>query len=59
MPNAFFTTKFNLDELGLADKELKVVDTMYNKERSIDADGKVSLSLKSERWTYLWLQPMR
>ncbi len=49
---------FNLDALGLAGKELEVLDTMYNRQLSIGADGSVSLKLKSEHWTYLWLKPM-
>ena len=51
--------KFNLDALGLAGKKLEVLDTMYKKKLSMDANGEVSLNLKSERWTYLWVKPIR
>lgn len=50
--------EFDLDALGLAGKKLEVQDTMYNRKLPIDADGKVSLKLPTERWTYLWIKPV-
>ncbi len=50
--------KFNLEELGLAGKNLEVLDTIYNRKLPISDSGEVSLPLKSERWTYLWLKPV-
>ena len=49
---------FNLEELGLADKNLEVIDTIYNRKLPISDSGEVSLPLKSERRTYLWLKPV-
>jgi hypothetical protein len=51
------TAKFNLEELGLAGKKLQVHDTMYNRGVPISEDGSVSINLRSERWTYLWVKP--
>jgi len=50
--------KFNLDALGLAGKKIEVLDTMYNRKLTMGPDGGVSLKLKSEHWTYLWLKPI-
>ena len=50
--------KFNLEELGLAGKNLEVIDTIYNRKVPLTDSGEVSLPLKSERWTYLWLKPV-
>jgi hypothetical protein len=49
---------FDINALGLTGKKLEVLDTMYNHKLPIDADGNVSLKLKSERWTYLWIKPL-
>ena len=50
--------QFNLEELGLAADQLEVHDTMMNRKLLINEDGEVTLKLKSERWTYLWLKPV-
>jgi hypothetical protein len=52
------TVRFHLAELGLTDQPLRVLDTMYNRTLPVSANREVSLSLKSEQWTYLWLQPV-
>ena len=48
---------FNLEALGLAGKQLEVLDTMYDRTVAMHGDGNVSLKLNSENWTYLWLKP--
>ena len=58
MDEQIVDVKFDLDALGLAGKKLEVLDTMCNKKLSMDTEGNVSLKLKSERWTYLWLKPV-
>ena len=50
---------FNLDALGLASKELEVLDTMYDRKLPLTAEGNVALNLGSEQWTYLWLKPVQ
>jgi hypothetical protein len=49
---------FDLEALGLANRELEARDTMYNRILPMEEGGKVLLDLDSERWTYLWLKPI-
>jgi len=51
------SVKFNPEDLGLAGRNLKVLDTLYNRKMPIGDDGEFSLPRKLERWTYLWLKP--
>ena len=51
------TVKFNPKDLGLAGKNLEILGTPTNRKVPISDDGEFSLPLKSERWTYFWLDP--
>ena len=47
--------KFNLAKLNLQPNLLQVDDLLNQRKLSADADGTVSITLKSEEWTYLQL----
>lgn len=51
------TVKFNLQKLGLDGKNITVMNALSNKPVKMTPDGTVTVPLKSEEWTYLWLQP--
>ena len=51
------TVSFNLQSLGLRAGEVSVIDPLTGKDVPISAEGKVTLSLESEAWEYLWLKP--
>jgi len=56
---ATMEVRFNLDKLGLAGRPLKVFDVLTGKPIKMTSDGKVSVRLGSEEWTYIWLRPAK
>ena len=48
--------QFNLKNSGFSGASLKLKDMMNQKDLVISPEGKTSLTLKSEEWTYLWLR---
>jgi len=51
------TVEFSLDKLGLGGKKLDVFDALTNAPIVLSADARISVSLGSEEWTYVWLRP--
>jgi hypothetical protein len=51
------TVQFNLEKLNLRDRKLGVFNALTNEPVAMTADGKLSVSLGSEEWLYLWLKP--
>ncbi len=51
------TAQFNLDKLGLHGRKLNVFNVLTNEPFAMSADGKLSVSLGSEEWVYVWLRP--
>jgi len=50
------TVQFNLDRLDLRGKALDVLNALTGEAVAMTADGKLSLSLGSEEWIYVWLR---
>jgi len=48
---------FNLEALGLAGKRLDVFNALTDEAVAMTDDGKLSILLGSEEWTYVWLRP--
>ena len=51
------TVQLNLDKLNLRGHKLDVFDVLTNEPVNMTPDGKLSVSLKSEDWMYVWLRP--
>jgi hypothetical protein len=51
------TVRFNLNKLGLTGQKLHVYDPLTDKAMTMDSDGRLSVSLGSEQWIYIWLRP--
>jgi len=53
------TVEFNLDKLGLRGREISAINALTDKPIALTADGKISLSLGSEKWVYVLLRPKK
>jgi hypothetical protein len=49
--------ELNMEKLGLASGSVQAVDPLTDQPVEFSADGKLSLSLDSEKWMYVWLRP--
>ena len=49
--------ELNLRKLGLRGRELDVFDALTSEPVAMSPEGKVSVSLESEHWVYVWLRP--
>ena len=56
-PAQTVTVQFNLDKLNLRGHKLDVFDVLTNEPVDMTPDGKLSVSLGSEEWMYVWLRP--
>jgi len=48
---------FNLENLGLKDQRLDAINALVNEPVNLSTDGRLSIPLGSEEWTYVWLKP--
>jgi hypothetical protein len=51
------TLQFNLEKLGLRGQKFDVFNALTHDPATMTADGKLSVSLGSEEWAYVWLRP--
>ena len=51
------TVKLNMDKLGLDAGKLDVFNVLTDEPVAMTPDGKLSVSLGSEEWIYIWLRP--
>jgi hypothetical protein len=49
--------ELNLKKLGIDTRKLDVINVLSGEPIKMDKNGKLTLPLESEQWTYLWLRP--
>ncbi len=51
------TVHLSLDKLGLTSSQLEVLNPLTDEPVEMTADGKITVTLGSEEWLYVWLKP--